>query len=135
VNYTEFIQSVAARPKMSPAQAEPITRATLETLAERISGGQARDLASQLPEELRGYVRKPMEDPEPFGLAEFFERVQSRAAVDLQTATDGARAVLDTLRQSTSAKEYGDFIDQLPEEFWQLTGPSANRLQTRHVGT
>lgn len=135
MNYTEFIQSVAARPKMSPAQAEPITRATLETLAERISGGQAQDLASQLPEELRGYARKAMEDPEPFGLAEFFERIQSRAAVDLQTATDGARAVLDTLRESASAKEYGDFIDQLPEEFWQLTGPSANRLQTRHVGT
>ena len=135
MNHTEFIQSVAARPKMSPGQAEPITRATLETLAERISGGQARDLASQLPEELRGYVRKPMEDPEPFGLAEFVERVQSRAAVDLQTATDGARAVLDTLRESVSAKEYGDVIDQLPEEFWQLTGPSANRLQTRHVGT
>ena len=135
MNHTEFIQSVAARPKMSPGQAEPITRATLETLAERISGGQARDLASQLPEELRGYVRKPMEDPEPFGLAEFVERVQSRAAVDLQTATDGARAVLDTVRESAGAKEYGDVIDQLPEEFWQLTGPSANRLQTRHVGT
>ena len=84
---------------------------------------------------LRDYVRKPMEDPEPFGLAEFFERVQSRAAVDLQTATDGARAVLDTLREAVGGKEYGDAIDQLPEEYWQLTGPSANRLQTRQVGT
>ena len=43
--------------------------------------------------------------------------------------------MLDTLRESASAKEYGDLVDQLPQEFWQLTGevprlatsdPSAN---------
>ncbi|MET8835110.1 DUF2267 domain-containing protein [Micromonospora sp. NPDC004540] len=135
MNYTEFIQSVAARPKVPPGQAEPITRATLETLAERITGGQARDLASQLPEELRGLVDRPTEDPERFGLAEFFQRVQSRAGVDRQVATDAARAVLDTLRESASAKEYGDLVDQLPQEFWQLTGPGTGRLEPRRVGT
>lgn len=135
MNHTEFIQLVATSPTVSPTQAEPIARAALQTLAERISGGQARDLASQLPEELRGYVRKPHESPEPFGLAEFFERVQARAAVDLQSATDGTRAVLDTLREAVSAKEYGDFVSQLPKEFWQLTGPAATRLEPRRVGT
>lgn len=135
MNHSEFIQSVATRPSVPPAQAERLTRATLETLAERISGGQSNDLASQLPEELRGYLRNPYETPETFGFAEFLERVRSRAAVDLQTATDGARAVLDTLRESVSAKEYGDFVDQLPQEFWQVTGPSENRLETRRVGT
>ncbi|MCW3842046.1 DUF2267 domain-containing protein [Micromonospora yasonensis] len=136
MNQTEFIRSVAAKPKISPAQAEPITRATLETLAERITGGQARDLASQLPEELKACVSSSAGvNPEPFGLPEFLERVQARAAVDLQAATDGARAVFDTLRETISAKEYGDMIDQLPEEFWQLTGPSINRMETRRVGT
>ena len=135
MNHTEFIQSVASKPKMSPAQAEPITRATLETLAERITGGQARDLASQLPQELKACLSGAGVNPEPFGLPEFLERVQARAAVDLQAATDGARAVFDTLRETISAKEYGDMIDQLPEEFWQLTGPSANRMETRRVGT
>jgi uncharacterized protein (DUF2267 family) len=135
VNYTEFIQSVATRPTASPDQAEAITRATLETLAERISGGQARDLAPRLPEELRGYLGKPAETAEPFGLAEFFERVRTRAGVDLQAATGGTRAVLDALRDAVSAKEYGDLVSQLPEEFWQLTGPSVNRLETRRVGT
>ncbi|OKI69631.1 DUF2267 domain-containing protein [Micromonospora sp. CB01531] len=135
MNYTEFIQSVAAKPLAAPAQAEPITRATLVTLAERITGGQARDLATQLPEELRSCVDKPDEHPEPFGLTEFLERVQNRAAVGRQEATDGARAVLDTLREKISAKEYGDVVDQLPQEFWQLTGPSVNRFETRRVGT
>ncbi|MET8045523.1 DUF2267 domain-containing protein [Micromonospora sp. NPDC005215] len=57
-----------------------------------MSGGQARDLACQLPEELRGLVSRPTEDPEPFGLTEFMERVQSRAGVDRQVATGEARA-------------------------------------------
>ncbi|MEU5942208.1 DUF2267 domain-containing protein [Micromonospora sp. NPDC047548] len=135
MNHAEFVQAVAMRPGVSPVQAEPITRATLETLAERISGGQARDLASQLPEELRVYVPKPNDDAVPFGLAEFLERVQARAAVDLQTATDGARAVLDTLRAAVSAKEYRDFVSQLPKEFWQLTGPAVTRMDPRRIGT
>ncbi|MGR6319330.1 DUF2267 domain-containing protein [Micromonospora soli] len=77
----------------------------------------------------------PTEDPERFGLAEFFVRVQSRVGVDRQVATDGARAVLDTLRESASAKEYGDLVDQLPKEFRQLTGPGTGRLEPRRVGT
>ncbi|SCF18767.1 Uncharacterized conserved protein, DUF2267 family [Micromonospora purpureochromogenes] len=135
MNHAEFIQAVASRPGVLPSQAEPVTRATLEALAERISGGQARDLASQLPEELRVYVSAPHDNPIPFGLAEFFERIQARAAVDLQAATDGARAVLDTLRAAVSEKEYGDFVAQLPKEFWQLTGPAATRLQPGRIGT
>ncbi|MGC4847089.1 DUF2267 domain-containing protein [Micromonospora sp. DT15] len=90
MNYNEFIQSVAARPKVPPEKAEPITRATLETVAKRVTGGQARDLASQLPEELRGLVSRPTEDPQRFGLTEFLQRVQSQARVDHQVATDGA---------------------------------------------
>ncbi|WP_233512416.1 DUF2267 domain-containing protein [Micromonospora deserti] len=135
MNYTQFIQSVAARPAVPPTQAEPITRATLETLAERISGGQARDLAARLPQELREHLGKPGEDAEPFGLADFLERVRSRAAMDLRSATDGARAVLDTLREAAGGKEYGDVVAQLPAEFWQLTGPAATRLEPRRVGT
>lgn len=135
MKYAEFIKSVATRPKMSSTLAEPITRATLATLAERLSGGQARDLAAQLPQELRGDLRKPDENAEPFELPEFFERVQQRAAVDLQTANVGVSAVLDTLRDAVSAKEYEDSVAQLPKEFWQLTGPAATRMEPRRIGT
>ncbi|MEV1155865.1 DUF2267 domain-containing protein [Micromonospora chokoriensis] len=120
---------------MPPEKAEPITRATLETVTKRVTGGQARDLASRLPEELRGLVSRPTEDPERFGVTEFLELVQARAGVDRQVATDGARAVFDTLRESAGAKEYGDFVDQLPQDFWQLTGPGSGQLQPRRIGT
>lgn len=37
-------------------EAEQATRATLETLGERVSGGQAQDMAAELPELLGGYL-------------------------------------------------------------------------------
>lgn len=77
----------------------------------------------------------PTRTPSRSSLPEFFERVQQRAAVDLQTANVGVSAVLDTLRDAVSAKEYEDSVAQLPKEFWQLTGPAATRMEPRRIGT
>ena len=49
MKYDEFIARVAENVGVSSAEAEKLPSATLETLAERISGGEARDLAAQLP--------------------------------------------------------------------------------------
>jgi uncharacterized protein (DUF2267 family) len=47
-------EQIAANPSVSDARraAENAITATLETLNERITGGEARDLAAQLPEEI-----------------------------------------------------------------------------------
>ena len=47
--YEQFITIVEQKAKLSRDEAEAAARATLQTLAERISAGQARDLAEQLP--------------------------------------------------------------------------------------
>ncbi|GDY71600.1 hypothetical protein SAV31267_010850 [Streptomyces avermitilis] len=49
----EFFQAVADRAGLSREEAADLTRATLETLARRLSDGEARDLALELPERLR----------------------------------------------------------------------------------
>ena len=49
MKFEEFIGSVAERAGVSSEEAEPLARAVLRTLAERITGGEARDLAAQLP--------------------------------------------------------------------------------------
>ncbi|GAB3957055.1 hypothetical protein GCM10027614_71340 [Micromonospora vulcania] len=54
MNDNEFLALVATRSGMSSQQATAVTQATLTTLAERIDGGEARDLASQLPAGLQG---------------------------------------------------------------------------------
>ena len=52
VNDKEFYRSVAQRAGLSRGEAADLTRATLETVADRVSGGEARDLAAELPEPL-----------------------------------------------------------------------------------
>lgn len=125
MNNSEFIDSVAKRLGRSAEQATAITRATLTTLAERIDGGEARDLSAQLPEELRAYAFAPREKAERFGLDAFVQQVSGRAEVDAALATAGMRAVFNTLREAIPPGEYDDVITHLPAEFWELTDSAA----------
>ena len=60
MKYDEFIGQVRHRARLSShAEAERATRATLETLAERLAGGEAHDLAAQLPPELARSLEAP----------------------------------------------------------------------------
>jgi uncharacterized protein (DUF2267 family) len=129
MKYVQFIEKVAERTAgASLAQAEAITEATLRTLAERITSGEARDLAAQLPKELQEPLTAGVdEQAEAFGLREFVRRVAERAGVDETLAQEGARAVLLTLRGAVSHGEFDDVMAQLPEEFRQLLRPVASR--------
>lgn len=120
VDNNEFLDAVAKRSGLPPTEAANVTRATLETLAERISGGEARDLAAQLPEELRGYLHKQEETAQRLDLAEFVHEVRARAALDDQRAGVGARAVLTTVRDAVSADELEDVMSELPKDLRQL---------------
>jgi uncharacterized protein (DUF2267 family) len=124
VDNNEFVDSVAKRSGTSPQQAEALTQATLRTLAERIDAGEARDLAAQLPEQLRAYLFAPSETGHRFGLDIFVARVRGRAETDEALARAAMRAVFDTLREGVTPGEYDDVIGQLPAEFWEITGPA-----------
>ena len=88
MQYEEFLNKVQDR--IGPAQPEEVSRAiiaTLETLGERVSGGEANDLAEQLSEELKEPLQQAGEDNEEFSLDEFLRRVSEREDVE----TDAAR--------------------------------------------
>lgn len=128
MDYEEFIDTVASRVGVTADQATTLTRATLETLAERLSGGEARDLASQLPRGLQECLRKPREAAERFELPEFIRRVSARAGVDIALASDGAQAVLTTVRDAVTAGEFEDVMSQLPKEFGEIVQPLGARV-------
>ncbi|MFI7024113.1 DUF2267 domain-containing protein [Micromonospora sp. NPDC049900] len=130
----EFIDSVANRTGASTEQATAIARATLTTLAERIDGGEARDLAEQLPEGLRAYTFAPSETAERFGLDVFVQRVGGRADVDPDLAEAGIRAVLDTIRGDVAPAAYDDVIANLPAELWQVANPAPSYDAQRDRG-
>jgi uncharacterized protein (DUF2267 family) len=117
VNQKEFLESVTVRGRLSPEQAERLTEATLTVLADRISAGEAEDLAAQLPKGVRDWLVSKEEPAQKFDLEEFIRRVSERAAVDPDTATRGARAVLSTIRRAVTTGEFEDVLAQLPKEF------------------
>jgi uncharacterized protein (DUF2267 family) len=124
MKYPEFIAKVAKHSALPRDEAEAITRATLQALGERITGGEARDLAAQLPHELQDTLESASEEAEPFDLDEFIRRVSKRAAVAPADARDGITAVFQTFQDAVSFGEFDDVMDQLPEEFAALARPT-----------
>jgi uncharacterized protein (DUF2267 family) len=100
--------------------AENAITATLETLNERITGGEAKDLAAQLPQEIQPALRPKAEEAEGFSLEEFYRRVAEREGVDIETARIDASAVLRVLREAVTPGELDDVLSQLPEDFYTL---------------
>jgi uncharacterized protein (DUF2267 family) len=119
----EFLTSVAQRANVEPDTARVLASATLTTLAERISGGEARDLAAQLPRTAQDPLRSGAEDAEAFDADEFVRRVGDRTHFEPGPAEDAARAVLVTVREAVSPGEFDDVTSQLPQDYRALVGP------------
>ncbi|NYI08042.1 DUF2267 domain-containing protein [Allostreptomyces psammosilenae] len=117
MRYDEFISVVARRADVSREQAKVLTDATLRTLAERLSGDEAMDLAAQLPSELEAPLTVPDPLAERFGLDEFLARVGDRAGVDREQARTAARAVLAVIHESVAEGEFAHVVAQLPREY------------------
>ncbi len=121
MEFVEFVEKVEDRiASPGPGEAERAVIATFETLGERISGGEASDIAEQLPEELQGPLRRASGNPEGFGLEGFFRRVGEKEGVDINKATDHATATMRVLGQAISDGELSDVRSQLPREFHPL---------------
>jgi uncharacterized protein (DUF2267 family) len=123
VDYNDFIHTVADRVGMPVDQARALTRATLETLAQGLSGRQAKDLANQLPVGLRERLHKHRDNAERVELPEFIRRVSGLADIDTDRARAGVRAVLITLRDAVSAAEFADTMSELPAQYRELDPP------------
>jgi uncharacterized protein (DUF2267 family) len=116
----EFIAQVAQKAGLSEEDAARLTGATLATLAERITGGEARDLAAQLPAPLQTALISAHEYAEAFSFKEFVERTAERAGTDPDVAEVAIAAVFATLRDAVTPGEFDDVLSQLPAEFHRL---------------
>ncbi|MEU8781111.1 DUF2267 domain-containing protein [Streptomyces sp. NPDC048637] len=116
----EFFRAVADRAGLSRQEAADLTRATLETLALRLSGGEARDLALELPEPLRVSLQQGRAEMVVFGPAESIRRVRRRTGLSGPEADRGVRAVLGTLQEAISRKEFAHAMSQLGKEYAHL---------------
>jgi uncharacterized protein (DUF2267 family) len=105
--------------------------AVLCVLAQRLSGGEARDLVTALLEGLRARVNVCAshrgERGEVFDRDEFLRRVAAHLKVTVLQAEEIARAVFAAVRRRLPAKEVHDVASQLPrelEELWTAVPPA-----------
>lgn len=124
MEYDRFVELVAQRADVARDRARALTYASLETLGKRISSGEARDLAGQLPAELQPSLAETDEPAEEFGADDFVRRVAEGAGVEEDAARNGARAVLVTLREAVSEGEWKQVTAQLSGDYGGLTGPA-----------
>jgi uncharacterized protein (DUF2267 family) len=126
MNYDTFVDQVTRRTGGSADRAVALVRATLETLRERLTGGEVLDLAAQLPKPLQVVLRPGpgTEAADRFGAAEFVARVSHRAAVDEGVARGGVRAVFTTLHEAVTGGEFDEIVTQLPRDYRDLVEPA-----------
>ncbi|HEX4679754.1 MAG TPA: DUF2267 domain-containing protein [Gaiellaceae bacterium] len=119
VDYESFVASVEREAHASREEAERAIQATLRTLAERLTGGEARHVAAELPPRAAAWLRDGKK-PQPFGFAEFLQRVAKREGVTEETAKEHAKAVFGALGRALDAKELSDMASELPNDFHEL---------------
>ncbi|WP_169253049.1 DUF2267 domain-containing protein [Brevibacterium sp. 'Marine'] len=106
-----------------PESAAVVTRTVLDNLGKQLKGGEAADLAAQLPAELQEPLqRHGSEAPLTDDVDDFLRRLadQLGEGVDPETARVYARAVLSTLDAAVSEGEVDDLRSQLPAGFAPL---------------
>ena len=126
VDYEHFIATVQHEAGIPEKQAERAVAATLATLAERISGGEAEDIAKQLPTELRRLLADGS-NAQAFDLEEFVRRVADREGVTLDSAEQHARAVFSALGRAVTHDEIADMASELPKDFEPLVTAAESR--------
>jgi uncharacterized protein (DUF2267 family) len=126
MDYEEFMVIVAEAGDLDQVGAERAARATLQTLAERLSKGEARDLLEQSPAELKPLLYREG-DAEAFDVDEFLRRVGEREGADVDTAERHARAVFYALGRALTADETADLAADLPQDFDPLVAEAQGR--------
>jgi uncharacterized protein (DUF2267 family) len=120
MHYATLITLVEQLAGVDRAQAERATQATLRTLSERISGGEALDIATFLPPEMRRWIAPAKEPAERFDRHEFIRRVAERESVTPDIAEHHVRAVFQMLGYAVGPGDLRDVASQLPREFGDL---------------
>ncbi len=128
MDYNDFITLVQERANLdNRTLAAAITSATLATLAERVQGDGANNLASELPRELAMLLqRQPGTPGEKFPVDEFTRRVAERANIDTDQAILQLRVVLEALRAGVSEGATNHLWAELPGEYLSLFQEPSN---------
>ncbi len=104
-------------------RAQVATEAVLETLGESLTGGEAEDMAAQLPDELAGIVEHADHDAAGYDAHQFIDRVREQLRgtdIEPDDAERYADAVTDALAVVLTEGELQDLKAQLDDDLHPL---------------
>jgi uncharacterized protein (DUF2267 family) len=119
VDQKGLFRAVAERTGLSREESADATRAVLEGLADQLSDGEARRLATDLPdlgEQLQARRRR-RKQARPVRLEDFVTQLSGRTGLTDDDARAGVAAVLAVLLDGLGEEEYGRLTGQLPAEY------------------
>jgi uncharacterized protein (DUF2267 family) len=124
VEYDEFITHVQSLTQSdSREEAERATRATLETLKERIANDEAQELAASLPQQLGDYLRgKEGDSGGSFNLQEFIARASQKENIEPTTVAIHVRAVFTVLQNAVSPELFAALHSHFSHDYEELFG-------------
>jgi uncharacterized membrane protein YdfJ with MMPL/SSD domain/uncharacterized protein (DUF2267 family) len=117
LSHDEFLERLASRSDLSPAEAAGASDAVLATLAERITRKERRVLALHVPKRLRPALRTGGWRAEDFPLEEFLRRVAERHEGSASSARENTRAVTSTLAEVVAKGEMDYLRAQLSDDY------------------
>jgi uncharacterized protein (DUF2267 family) len=116
-----FVRRVAARTGVHRQTAKRAVEAVLETLGERIAGGEVDDLIARLPAAVHPPLQRGKQNSggkaRRMSFEQFVDKVAERERVDRNTAREHAVDVLRTLREAVGEDEFFDIAAELPADF------------------
>ena len=124
MEYDEFITHVQSLTQSdSREEAERATRATLETLKERIANDKAQELAANLPQQLGDYLRgKEGESGGSFNLQEFIARASQKENIEPTTVAIHVRAVFTVLQNAISPELFAALHSHFSHDYEEMFG-------------
>jgi uncharacterized protein (DUF2267 family) len=117
VKYDQMVKAVKERAELADREeAERALWVVVQTLSDRLLGGEADDLLSQLPEPLKSEILVT-EGADPMDSDEFVERVADELELPEDEARDRVRAVFATLHEAVTEGEWEEVVGQLDKNY------------------
>ncbi|WP_346289499.1 DUF2267 domain-containing protein [Sphaerothrix gracilis] len=122
MKYSEFLDKTQAASQFSSAkETENFIQAAFEVLSNRIYGNEAKDLASQLPEEIGQYLRGHEDENGTYmELQTFYSRVAERAGLSPQAVPQKLRGLFSAIQLAVTPGQFDHLKVNLPEEYADL---------------
>jgi uncharacterized protein (DUF2267 family) len=116
------VQRTAERAGVPTVEAAQLTRATLQTLGDRIGGQQAHELAQRLPQTSAEWLDEPPDTPaHDYGVVDFVSRIRIMVPeVSDDDLTSGIQAVIVALREAAGDTEVDIALAPLPDDYDDL---------------